>query len=216
MRPAPEPTDTRAAIGRAFGWAALRLCALFGGVFYGADAWAAQRPWRWHLYAEWELALPYWPALYPLYHSVFLLPFLLGWHARTVAQVRHWERRMALAIVVGGAGFVMLPGELGFAPVDPGAWLPLAQLTGWVAGRHNLLPSLHVALSLLTCRLLWPLAGPRLRSALALWWPLLVLSVLLTHQHHLADVLTGAALGAWLGGAPGPQRPQRPRGSAPA
>lgn len=206
MRPAPALADARAATGWAFGWAAVRLCALFGLVFYGADAWAAHRPWRWQLYADWELAIPYWPAAYPLYHSVFLLPLMLGWQARSVGLIRHWERRMAAAIVMGGACFMLLPAELGFAPVDPGPWQPLAQLTGWVAGRHNLLPSLHVALSLLTCRLLWPPAGPGLRAALALWWPLLVLSVLLTHQHHLADVLSGAALGAWLGGQPGPRR----------
>lgn len=203
---ATEPPDARVAIGRAFGWTALRLCTLFGLVFYGADAWAVHRSWRWHFYADWELTIPYWPASYPIYYSVFLLPLLLGWQACSVALVRHWERRMATAIVIGGACFALLPAELGYAPVDLGAWQPLAQITGWVAGRHNLLPSLHVALSLLTCRLLWQLVGPGLRAALTLWWPLLVLSVLLTHQHHLADVLTGAALGAWLGAPPGPPR----------
>lgn len=202
----PGHAETRRAVWWAFGWAGLRLCALFALVFYGADAWAAHRPWRWHFYADWELAIPYWPAAYPLYHSVFLLPFLLGWQARSVGLIRHWERRMAAAIVLGGACFALLPAELGFAPVNPGPWQPLAQFTGWVAGRHNLVPSLHVALSLLTCRLLWRLAGPGLRTALALWWPLLVLSVLLTHQHHLADVLSGAALGAWLGAQPEPRR----------
>lgn len=200
------PADARRAVWRRFGWAGFRLCALFALVFYGADAWAAHRPWRWQVYAGWELAIPYWPPAYLLYHSVFLLPFLLAWRSPTVASVRHWERRMAAAIVIAGACFLLLPAELGFAPADPGAWQPLAQATGWVAGRHNLLPSLHVALSLLSCRLLWHLAGPGLRAALALWWPLMVLSVLLTHQHHLADVLTGALLGAGLGGPPPPQR----------
>lgn len=202
----PGHVDARRAVWCAFGWAGLRLCTLFALVFYGADAWAAHRPWRWHLYADWELAIPYWPAAYPLYHSVFVLPFLLGWQARSVASIRHWERRMAAAIVLGAACFALLPAELGFAQVDPGPWQPLAQFTGWVAGRHNLVPSLHVALSLLTCRLLWRPAGPGLRTALTLWWPLLALSVLLTHQHHLADVLSGAALGAWLGGQTAPRR----------
>lgn len=201
----PDHPETRRAVGWAFAWAGLRLCALFALVFYGADAWAAHRPWRWHVYVDWELTIPYGPAAYPVYHSVFLLPFLLAWRARSAALIRHWERRMAGAILLAGACFAVLPAELGFAPADPGAWQSLAQFTGWVAGRHNLVPSLHVALSLLTCRLLWRPAGPGLRAALALWWPLLVLSTLLTHQHHLADVLTGAALGAWLGRAPRPR-----------
>ena len=193
------PDAARRAVWWAFTWAGLRLSALFALVFYGADAWAAQRAWRWHVYAHWELAIPYWPQAYPIYHSVFLLPLLLACKARTASQLRHWERRMAAAIVLAGIVFVLLPAELGFAPSDPGPWSPLAQFTGLVAGRHNLLPSLHVALSLLTCRWLWPLVGARWRFALGLWWLLLVASVLLTHQHHLADVLTGAALGAWLG-----------------
>ena len=67
----------RAAVWRAFGWAGLRLSALFAVVFYGADAWAASRPWRWQVHAGWELAIPYWPAAYLPYHSVLLLPFLV-------------------------------------------------------------------------------------------------------------------------------------------
>ena len=202
-----DANSARRDIGWAFAWAGCRLSSLFALVFYGADAWAAQRAGRWQIYADWELAIPYWPAAYPLYHSVFLLPVLLACKVRSASQLRHWERAMATAIVLAGAGFVLLPAELGFAPADPGAWSPVAQFTGLVAGRYNLLPSLHVALSLLTLRWLWPLAGSRLRLALGWWWLMLVASVLLTHQHHLADVLSGAALGAWLGrGAARPHR----------
>lgn len=189
----------RAGAGRAFWQAALRLTLLFGVVFYGADALVDRRAWRVVLYADWELSIPYWPAFYPVYFSVFALPWLLLWRARSGPQVQRWERGMALAIAIAGALFVLLPAASGFAPQPAGAWAGWARWTGVVAGRHNLLPSLHVALSLLTLCALWPLAGPALRGLLAIWFTLLVASVLFTHQHHVADVLGGLLLGGSIG-----------------
>ncbi len=189
----------RARARRAFWRAALRLTLLFGLVFYGADALTERRAWRVALYADWERAIPYWPAFYPVYFSVFALPWLLLARARSAPQVQRWERGMALAIAIAGAVFVLLPAASGFAPQSAGAWQGWAWWTGVVAGRHNLLPSLHVALSLLTLCALWPLGGPLLRGPLAGWFALLVASVLFTHQHHLADVLAGGLLGGLIG-----------------
>lgn len=182
------------AVDRAFVLAALRLLALFALVFYGADALTAQRALRWHLYFDWELSIPYWPAAYPVYFSVFGLPFVMLWRARDPRQIQRWERAMALSIVTAGLVFAVLPAQLGYASADPGAWRAWAVFTQGIAGRYNLLPSLHVALSAITLLAAWPLAGPRLQALLGLWFALLVASVLLTHQHHVLDVVAGAAL----------------------
>jgi len=190
----------RDAARRAFALAALRLSALFVLVFYGADEWAARSASRWRLHAGWELAIPYWPAAYIVYASVFAVPFLVLWLVRDAARVRHWEREMAAALVIGGAIFVMFPAELGYVPADAGAWQGPARLIRAIAGRHNLLPSLHVAFTVVTLRAVWPWADRRRRAWLAGWFVMLLASVLLTHQHHVADLLAGALLGWALGG----------------
>jgi membrane-associated phospholipid phosphatase len=184
---------------RAFALAALRLSALFVLVFYGADEWAARSATHWRLYAGWELAIPYWPPAFAVYVTVFAVPFLVLWRVRDAAQVRRWELEMAVALVVGGAIFVMLPAELGYAPADAGAWQGPAELVRTIAGRHNLLPSLHVAFTVVTLRAIWPWADRRQRAGLLGWFVLLLASVLLTHQHHLADLVAGALLGWAVG-----------------
>lgn len=182
------------AVLRAFGGAALRLPLGFVLVFYGCEWLATRRAGRWQLYAAWELALPYWPAAYPLYFGVLLWPGLVLGLARRASQVQRWERAMAHAIGLAGLVFLLLPAQLGHPPPEAGAWRAWAALAVWLAGQHNLVPSLHVALSLVTLRAVWPLAAAAWRPGLALWWALTALSVLLTHQHHLLDVATGVLL----------------------
>jgi hypothetical protein len=196
---------------RAFAVATVRLTALFAVVFYGTDVLAALRPVRWHVHAAWELEIPYWPAAYLVYLSVFAVPFLPLLMVRSAQQVRRWERRMSAAVVGAGVVFVVFPAQLGYAPTGAGDWQSLATLTRAISGRYNLLPSLHVALSVVTLYAVWPWAGTARRTWLAGWFVLLVASVLLTHQHHVADIAAGALLGAALGragrlpGAPGPR-----------
>ena len=185
-------------VARAFAHAAWRLPVLFCVVFYGADALTAWRATRLPLHLPWELAIPYWPPAYLAYFSVLAVPFLPLWLARDAAQLRQWEQRMALAVLLAGALFLALPAQPGYAPADAGAWSGWARLAQAVAGRHNMLPSLHVALSLLTMLFVWPQAGPRLRPVLAGWWTLMAVSVLLTHQHHVADVAAGIGLALML------------------
>lgn len=192
----------REAAQRAFMFAALRLSVLFLLVFYGADEEAARSASRWRLYAEWELSIPYWPAAFLVYTSVWVVPFLVLWLVPEAARVRCWEREMAAALVIAGLIFVVLPTELGYAPADAGGWEQLAWLIRTIAGRHNLLPSLHVALTVISLRAVWPSAGRRGHRWLAGWGLMLAASTLVTHQHHVADLLTGALLGWALGTRP--------------
>ena len=103
---------------------------------------------------------------------------------------------MAAAVLASSIVFVAFPAELGFVQGSAGAWQPIADLTRFVSGRYNLLPSLHVALTQVTLAAVWGGAGVPTRVLLALWFVLLVVSVLLTHQHHVADVVAGVML-AW-------------------
>jgi PAP2 superfamily len=181
----------------AFWLAGLRLTALFGVGFYGAEWWAARQT-RWHqLGMAWEAVIPWWPPAYGMYFSVLLVPFLVLLRVHDAQAVRTWERRMALALALGVACFVLWPAQLSYPEpsADQGErWAGLRQLAQLIAGRHNLLPSLHVALSGITIFALWPWLGLAARLAISLWWLALMASILLTHQHHVADLLAGLLL----------------------
>lgn len=181
---------------RAFAWAAIHLLALFAATFYLSDALAGLRATRFRVHMAWELAIPYWPGTFVVYFSVLAVPFLPLLLVPDVVAVQRWERRMAATVLAATAVFLLFPAELAYVHGSPGRWWPLAALAHGVSGQYNLLPSLHVALSAVTLHAVWRWSGARLRAVLALWFLLLVASVLLTHQHHVADVLTGALL-AW-------------------
>lgn len=186
----------RADVPRAFALAAVRLLGLFVVTFYLSDTLAGLRSTRLAVHMDWELAIPYWPGAFVVYFSVGAVPFLPLALLADAAAVQRWERRMAVCVLAATAVFLLLPAELAYRHGSAGAWWPLAALAQRVSGQYNLLPSLHVALSAVTLHAVWRACGPRLRGVLALWSALLVASVLLTHQHHVADVLAGALL-AW-------------------
>lgn len=181
---------------RAFSWAAVRLLALFAATFYLSDALAGLRASRFRVHMSWELAIPFWPQAFVVYFSVLAVPFLPLLLVPNVVAVQRWERRMAVTVLAATAVFLLFPAELAYVHGSAGGWWPLAALAHGVSGQYNLLPSLHVALSAVTLHAVWPWSGSLLRAVLALWFVLLVASVLLTHQHHVADVLAGALL-AW-------------------
>lgn len=183
-------------VPRAFARAALHLLVLFGVVFYGCDWLVGLQDRRVRLHMAWELSIPFWPAAFPVYFSVLALPFVMLRAARSGAEVDAWRRRMALVVVTAGVCFIALPAEPAYARAEPGAWWPWAELARLIAGRHNLLPSLHVALAAVTVAAALPGLGAWARRGLVAWLVLLVASVLLTHQHHVADVVSGLVLAA--------------------
>lgn len=183
-------------VAAAFAAAGARMLLVFGVVFYGADWLAGRHAWRVPLHMAWELSMPYWPAAYPVYFSVFALPFVLLRTARSAATIRRWERAMVVAIVVAGVFFVALPAQPAYAPADAAGWRGWALLAQLVTGRHNLLPSLHVALAGLTVCTASRGLGRAARWLLWAWYAMLVASVLVTHQHHVADVIAGLVLAA--------------------
>lgn len=196
------PVSRVSLAARAFALAGLRLSLLFAFVFYGVDAFTATRSDLWRLHMAWELSIPYWPAAYPLYLSALVMPFVVAVKVRDARAIGLWERRMALAIVLAALVYLLLPGQLAYESAPAGAWQPLADATRQMAGRHNLLPSLHVALTLVIVLAVWPHCTLRDRALVALWAVALGASTLLTHQHHVLDVLAGAVLGAFAGRAP--------------
>ena len=103
-----------------------------------------------------------------------------------IADIRRFARAVALATVAAALAHLLLPTQLG--------WTQPACFN--LDRPHNLVPSLHVAYAVLAGAVVWNGATAHwLRILSGAWLALLISSVLLVHQHHLLDVVTGAALG---------------------
>ena len=207
------------------GWAHLLWAGLFyllvtlwfGLVYGGADWFTAHRTARVRIHLDAELSIPLIPAFTLGYMSIYLLfaaaPFVL----RTRQELTSLAVNQALAILFAGIVFLLLPAQLAFAPPENlGPWEGLFRFADRLNLDYNLVPSLHVALSVICIEMFAPHATPAGRLALRGWGLLIAASTLFTHQHHVLDVITGYGLALAMGWrsrlAPSSQR----EGEAPA
>ena len=180
----------------------VQLSVLFVLVYGGCNWLSAQRESTWGMYTQWELAIPFVPSMVFVYFSISAL-FWLPMFCLSPAQMRALARVFALATVIGGICFLLMPGHLGHTrpttvPDFAAVYAAMYQLDL----SHNLVPSLHIAYSSL---IVWVIASALAGCAqgrlwtllLQVWLALIGASVLLVHQHHLLDVLAGLALGRY-------------------
>jgi membrane-associated phospholipid phosphatase len=201
------------------GWPLLRSFArlyatvslLFVVVYGGADLLTAQRT-RLRIDFAWEAGIPLWPEFSWVYMSIYLPLLFAPFVLRSERELRALARAAALVIGLAGLGFLLFPAELGYPP-PPALGGSLSARAFRVADalnlRYNLAPSLHVALSSLALGALATRARPFGRWLLLAWALLIGLSTLLTHQHHVVDVVSGYAL-AGLALAPISRSPDVP------
>ena len=173
-------------------WLGLLLDLLFVIVYGGSNLIAHSRSEHLALYLAWETAIPLVPAFIYPYFSILLL-FLLPPFALGPVALRRLAIRLGLATLGAGMVFLLFPARLGFEPAHAGL-PPLMALLHQIDLPYNLVPSLHVTYSgLLMFALgagcpLWP------RVFFGIWLAVMCVSVVLLHQHHLLDVISGLAL----------------------
>jgi membrane-associated phospholipid phosphatase len=169
-------------------------------VFAGANYVTGLHDFRTPLYFTRELSIPLVPAMAVVYNTLHLgysmAPFVL----RTRPEMNALAVTWVLMTAVAGVAFLLLPFESGFpAPQDPqlGVWRAAYR---WADGANltfNMFPSLHVAW-LLACVDVYSRKAPLPGKALLwLWGAAMMLSTLLTHFHHVADVVCGFLLAMW-------------------
>jgi membrane-associated phospholipid phosphatase len=175
--------------------AGLSLLFLF---VYGGCLWVAARRHDVRVFFfAWERAIPFVPFMILPYLSIDVFfvaaPFLFSLER----ELRIFVARVASAIIVAGLCFLIVPLRFAFPRPQAAGWL--GALFDWFRGMdapYNLFPSLHAALLLFLldtyARHLRGLA----RTAVILWFVLIALSPVLTHQHHVIDILGGFALAA--------------------
>ncbi len=170
--------------------------------FVGAEWISGLVPWRIQVDLAIERYFPFVPELVWLYLSLDVVLLLAPFVLRRVEQLATLFLALTLATAVATVVFVLLPVEPRFLAFDPPTGLlgSAFQLADAINLDRNLLPSLHVAFAVLAALALAPRGRPAVRLALGTWALGVAISTVLLRQHHLLDVLAGAALavGAWV------------------
>jgi membrane-associated phospholipid phosphatase len=191
------------------GWAhvgdAVWLGTLFGiwlEIVYGAtDYLTALRTLRVRVHFDWELTIPFVPAMTVFYLSIFPLLWLAPFTLRTRSELRALIGSLSRVTLFAGIGFLFLPAQLAYAPVEvPARWAGLYNLADALNLQYNVAPSLHVALTVVCVDAYARRASATVRLVLWAWAAAIVLSTLLTHQHHLLDVVSGLLLATGISG----------------
>jgi membrane-associated phospholipid phosphatase len=192
------------------GWPQLRFAwllsaangAWFALVYGGCDWITAHRLLRVPIHLPVELTIPFVPGAVLAYLSLYALflagPFIIRERREFTALIL----ALALATLVGGIGFLFIPSRAAFAPpgeYELGVWAGLFHFADELNLDYNMVPSLHVALSVACVAAFGRHASHLGRIALWLWAATIALSTLLTHQHHVVDVVSGWVVGiaAW-------------------
>ncbi len=186
------------------------LSLIFLAVYGGCNALTGLRPDVGTCAFEWERAIPFWPAMIVPYLSIDVF-FVLAPFVCNDAERRLLTRRIAMAILVAGAVFLLFP--LRFAFERPPAAGMLGAVFEWFRAMdapYNLAPSLHIALRTLLVGVYARRARGGWRVATHVWFSLIGLSTLLVWQHHLVDVAAGFILAAYCFLV----FPERPAGAA--
>ena len=166
----------------------------FFPIYFGAGALAAHSGRATNLYFSWESDIPLIPWMIWAYFSVFPL-FLLPLFHLSPQEIARLSRQSTLTILFAGFFFVLWPMRRGFATsaVD-GFYRTVFDLLGSVDTPHNLAPSLHVAFGALILLACAERTTPSWARLYFLLFAVLSTSTVLVHQHHVVDVVTGAAL----------------------
>ena len=180
-----------------FAWLLSALNGLwFAFVYSGCDWITAHRSLRVPIHLPIELSIPLVPGFVLAYMSIYLLfvigPFIVRERREFVALIF----ALALATLVGGMGFLLVPSQTAFGPPGGlGIWKSVFQFADRLNLDYNMVPSLHVALSVCCVSAFARHASPPGRILLWTWAAAIALSTLLTHQHHVVDAVTGWGVG---------------------
>lgn len=166
----------------------------FALVFYGCDLLTARRALRLRVHWDAELSIPFVPAMIAVYMSIYLLflaaPFIL----RTRREFRAAVITLATLIGIAGAGFLLVPAQLAFPRAtaeDAGVWADVYLLADRLNLTYNLVPSLHLALTVACVAIFSRHAPGPGKAVLWIWAMAVAASTVLTHQHHVLDVVAG-------------------------
>lgn len=175
----------------------LGWCLLIDALFfptYAAINWLThRREDLLQLYLGAELAIPLVAGTVWVYLSMLVL-FCLPIFTLPRERARGEALSGILGLLTAAAIWLLLPAQLGFERVLPVGYEAIYGVMFALDAPHNLVPSLHIVFSTLVVLACGQHAPPLARFALWVWLVGIAASTVLTHQHHLLDVVAGLLL----------------------
>lgn len=186
------PVSTVKALSASVGLSLLFL------IIYGGCIWVTSRR---HdvgvFYFAWERAIPFVPFMILPYMSIDLFFVAAPFFISSERDLKAFVLRVASAIIAAGICFLAFPLRFAFPEGHADGWL--GALFDWFRGMDapcNLFPSLHAALMVFLLDVYVRSLRGIARIAVIIWFVLIGLSPLLTHQHHIIDIIGGFVLAA--------------------
>jgi len=148
------------------------------------------------VYFEFEKDIPLVPWMIYFYTSFHLLLILNFFIIKELKVIKAFTMSLMFSSLVASFIFILFPGELGFSRTDNiKGYEFMYDLLHKIDHPFNLYPSLHITFSVLTAFVMIDQTKQRWFHVFLIVWILLIcFSVVLVHQHHLFDVLTGFIL----------------------
>lgn len=166
------------------------------GIYLGTNEIAAQRTSFHQLYFEFEREIPMVPWMIHIYNSFHILLFMNFLIIKDPLKIKAIAISLISSSAIASVFFLLLPAELGFSRTENiqgyEFWYNALH---WLDHPHNLVPSLHITFSALSAYVISKEMGSVfLRLIFLLWFLLICSSIVLVHQHHLIDIVSGFVL----------------------
>lgn len=206
-----SPSGIESATAPAFiawpGWKHLGFATLVGlgwtlafYVLYGGASFiTGLHQYRLRVDFSFEQNIPFVPAMALAY--IFLIPALQlsPFIIRERAAYLRFARLLVYELMAAAVIFVILPVGNSFPKPDPsGLFKTVFQLADYLNLEHNHVPSMHVAFAVTVGQVYSTyVRGMVGKAIIGCFSALIVVATVLTHQHHLVDVVAGCVL-AWV------------------
>ena len=169
-------------------------------IIYGfTNQRASQSESLFHLYWDFELAIPFIPEMFIVYYSINIL-ILVPLFFLERYEFRRFYLSMVVATVIASFFFYFFPVECAYVRQIPDyePWKTVLTQFYSYDQPYNLVPSLHIAYTTTVFLYLLPKSRGHWRTSFVVWTLAIYSSVILTHQHHLVDIAGGTALSVFV------------------
>ncbi|PCJ80958.1 MAG: hypothetical protein COA49_06535 [Bacteroidetes bacterium] len=176
------------------------LCILFsGGLYLLTNCMAESSPTHFTMYMEFEKEIPQIPEFITIYESYYILLALNFVIIKLPNAIRSLSISLIVSSVIASIIFIIFPGELGFSrSANTTGFEAIFSFLHTLDLPYNLYPSLHITFSTISVFAIINQTKSKLFHALLIFWLILIsFSVVLVHQHHIFDIITGYIL-SWL------------------
>ena len=169
---------------------------LYGGTNHIANGYSDKA----QMYFDWELEIEVVPWMILVYISFYPILGLGFFACRDRETIKSYCYSMILSSFIAAVVFLVFPSELGYSRTeDVGVFKPLYDWLYMMDKPVNMYPSLHITSSMIATYFISDsIKKAWVRVGVWTWFVAIGFSVILVHQHHLFDVVTGLMLGLFV------------------